>query len=91
MAPRLPTFEASAIADHAMDSPGLRHASAERGAWLSLVAFVRHRMTDYDVLLADGYDQDSARHFVRDAINQVLQDWGVRRRIADDHDPTDAF
>jgi hypothetical protein len=39
-----------------MDSPGLRVASPENAAWLSLVGYARHRMTEYDDLLAQGYD-----------------------------------
>ena len=65
-----------------MDSAGLRTAAPETAAWLSLVAYVRHVFTDYDSLLADGYDQDSARFFVAAAIDDVLEGWGVRRRIA---------
>ena len=50
--------------DHALDSAGLKSAAPETAAWLSLVAYVRHVFTDYDDLLAQGYDRDSARHFV---------------------------
>ena len=38
--------------------------------------------TDYDELLTQDYDQDSARHFVADEITAVLNDWGVRRRLS---------
>jgi hypothetical protein len=40
--------------------------------------------TDYDELLAQDYDQESARHFVADVITAVLDDWGVRRRLSAD-------
>ena len=43
----------------------------------SAVAHVRH-------LLAQGYERDSARHFVADEMTQVLTRWGVRRRLGDD-------
>ena len=59
-------------------------ASPEAAAWLSLVAYVRHVLTDYDELLRQGYDQDSARFFVTDAINERLAAWGVRRRLTSD-------
>jgi hypothetical protein len=70
--------------DHALDSPGLQNASIEAAAWLSLVAYARHVFTDYDSLLAEGYDPDSARFFVLDKINGVLELWGARRRVGDE-------
>jgi len=81
LAPRLPAHEFSAVVDHALDSPGLSVASPENAAWLSLVAYARHTMTDYDALLAEGYDRDSARFFVADALEALLAAWGVRRKL----------
>jgi len=49
--------------------------------WLALVAHVRHRHTDYDALLAEGYDRDAARHFVVEQTEEVLRGWGCARRI----------
>lgn len=82
LAPRLPRHERDAVLDHAEDSPGLRKAAAETAAWLSLVAYARHVFTDYDALLADGYDADSARFFVLEELNGVLAGWGVRRQVS---------
>jgi hypothetical protein len=84
LAPRIPAHELGAVVDHAVDSPGLKRASPETAAWLSLVAYVRHVFTDYDELLTQDYDQDSARHFVADEITAVLNDWGVQRRLSAD-------
>jgi hypothetical protein len=81
MAPRMPAHEFAAVIDHAMDSADLRVASPENAAWLSLVAYVRHVMTEYDDLLAQGYDQESARFFVAEAMQEVLSGWGVRRKL----------
>jgi hypothetical protein len=81
LAPRIPAHEFGAVADHAMDSPGLRSSSPEAAAWLSLVAYARHVLTDYDELLQQGYDQDSARFFVAGDLQAVLDEWGVRRRL----------
>jgi hypothetical protein len=81
LAPCIPRHEAGAVLDHAMDSLGLHTASPEAAAWLSLVAYVRHVFTSYDDLLADGYDADSARFFVADDINAVLDGWGARKRL----------
>ncbi len=82
LAPRIPAHEFEAVIDHALVSPGLRGALPERGAWLSMVAYIRHRLTDYDSLLEEGYDQDSARFFVLDDINAVLEEWGSPRRVS---------
>lgn len=79
LAPRIPDFEAGAIADHAMDSRGLSTASAQAAAWLAMVSFVRHALTEYDSLLEEGYDPESARHFVAADIQAVLSEWGVSR------------
>ena len=81
LAPRIPRHEFGAVVDHALDSRGLRTATPETAAWLSLVAYVRHSLTEYDDLLAQGYDQDSARHFVAEEIGRVLAEWDVRRTL----------
>jgi hypothetical protein len=81
LAPRIPPHEFGAVVDHALDSRGLRSSPPEAAAWLSLVAYVRHALTDYDDLLTQGYDQDSARYFVAGEIESVLGEWGVRRRL----------
>ncbi|MBX9934282.1 MAG: DUF2293 domain-containing protein [Methylobacterium sp.] len=86
LAPRLPAFETGAVLDRALASPGLRGAAPETAAWLALVAFTRHVRTEYDELLDDGYDRDSARHFVLDDLNAALAEWGVKRRVSEDED-----
>jgi hypothetical protein len=82
LAPDIPDYEAGAIADHALDSRGLNSASPQSAAWLSMVAFIRHALTEYDALLEEGYDQESARHFVAPDIQAVLSEWGVRRPLS---------
>ena len=84
LAPGIPPHELGAVTDHALDSRGLRNATPETAAWLSLVAYVRHALTDYDDLLAQGYDQDSARYFVADAIRDVLASWGAKRTLGEE-------
>ena len=84
LAPKIPPHEFGAVTDHALDSAGLRTASPETAAWLSLVAYVRHVFTDYDALLTQGYDRDSARHFVADEMEAALRAWGVRRALGAD-------
>ena len=84
LAPRMPPHEFAAVVDHALDSRGLKASAPESAAWLSLVAYVRHAFTDYDDLLAQGYDQDSARYFVAADMEAVLGEWGVKRRLSDE-------
>jgi hypothetical protein len=84
LVPRIPAHEFGAIVDHALDSEGLKSASPESAAWLSLVAYVRHVFTEYDALLTQGYDRDSARFFVADEMAAVLKDWGARRSLGAD-------
>ncbi|EKV30462.1 hypothetical protein C882_4421 [Caenispirillum salinarum AK4] len=84
LAPRIPGHERGAVIDHALDSPGLKTARPESAAWLSLVSYVRHVFTDYDDLLADGYDVDSARFFVAGDIDDVLVEWGCARSVNDE-------
>ena len=81
LAPRIPRHEFEAVTDHALGSRGLHTASPENAAWLSLTAYIRHRLTDYDSLLDEGYDQESARYFVLDDINAKLDEWGSPRRV----------
>jgi hypothetical protein len=83
LAPRIPAHEFGAVCDHALDSPGLRTAAPQAAAWLSLVAYVRHVFTDYEALLTEGYDADSARFFVVGEIDAVLEGWGVARRVGE--------
>ena len=53
--------------------------------WLATVAHVRHAHTDYEKLLDEGYDRDSARFFVIDRTNEVLTRWRATRLLdADD-------
>ena len=84
LAPNLPSHEFGAVIDHALDSKGLRQAAPENAVWLSLVAYARHVFTEYDDLLTQGYDRESARHFVMDEIAGQLRAWGVRRTLNDE-------
>jgi hypothetical protein len=81
LAPRIPAHEFEAVLDHARDSPGLKAAAPETAAWLSLVAYARHVFTDYDELLQQAYDRESARFFVATELAAVLREWGVRRPL----------
>jgi hypothetical protein len=80
LAPMIPFSDSEPVLDRAAR---LTRADLPTGAalWLAIVAHVRHRHTEYDVLLADGYDRDAARHFVVDETEAVLRRWGCSRRI----------
>lgn len=54
------------------------------------MAYARHAFTEYDAYLDDGYDRDSARHFILDDLNAILAEWGARRRVSEDVEPDDA-
>jgi hypothetical protein len=84
LAPKIPPHEFGAVVEHALDSEGLKAAAPEDAAWLSLTAYVRHVFTGYDDLLAQGYDRDSARHFVAAEMEAVLSGWGVRRKLGEE-------
>lgn len=63
----------------------LRGLPPSVAVWLATIAHVRHVHSDYDALLAEGYDRDSARFFVVDQINGVLTSWRATRLL----DPED--
>jgi hypothetical protein len=52
--------------------------------WLATVAHVRHVHTDYEKLLSEGYDRDSARFFVIGQTNGVLTRWRATRLLDPD-------
>ena len=55
--------------------------------WLATIAHVRHQHTDYEKLLKEGYDRDSARFFVVGQTNEVLTTWRATRLLdPDDED-----
>ncbi|GLS41935.1 hypothetical protein GCM10010869_75320 [Mesorhizobium tianshanense] len=54
--------------------------------WLATIAHIRHVHTDYEKLLAEGYDRDSARFFVMEQTNIVLTRWRATRLLEDDEE-----
>lgn len=70
----------------AASAPHLKALPPSVAVWLAAVAHVRHAHTEYDRLLAEGYDRDSARFFVVDAVNAVLTHWRATR-LLDPDDP----
>ncbi|MCB1422052.1 MAG: DUF2293 domain-containing protein [Nitratireductor sp.] len=62
----------------------LRHLPAGIAVWQAATTVARHEYTDYDQLLADGYEPDAARYFVLEEINEQLEAWGCLRRIGNE-------
>ncbi len=81
--PQAPYSDIEPIRQAASDRK-LRSLPPSIAVWLATIAHVRHRHTDYDALLAEGYDRDSARHFVVDRINEVLTAWRATRLLTDE-------
>ncbi len=54
--------------------------------WLATIAHIRHVHTDYEKLLAEGYDRNSARFFVIEQTNIVLTRWRATRLLDSDDD-----
>jgi hypothetical protein len=54
--------------------------------WLATIAYIRHVHTDYEKLLSEGYDRDSARFFVIEQTNTVLTRWRATRLLDADDD-----
>jgi hypothetical protein len=80
--PACPMGRETAIAEHACRKYSGRvgrSASAkslgEDAVRLAVIAHIRHRETDYDRLLARGYDRREARTEVESAVGKVLRSW----------------
>ena len=67
----------------------MRELPPSIAVWIATVTHVRHMHTEYDALLAEGYDRDAARHFVVDEINAVLTAWRATRLLDPDDDEAD--
>jgi len=83
--PLAPWIDAEAIRE-AANQKHLKALPPSVALWLATVAHVRHQHTSYDALLDEGYDRESARHFVVDEINRVLTNWRATRLLDPDED-----
>lgn len=78
--PHAPYASHAAIYD-AAKRRRMRELAPTAAAFLAAVAHIRHHHTDYDDLLDEGYDPESARHFVLEDTNDVLTRWGATRFV----------
>lgn len=62
----------------------LRHLPSPILAWRSVTTHIRHNHTEYDALLEEGYDVESAKHYVLEAMNETLEIWGATKKITTD-------
>ncbi|MCO4055705.1 MAG: DUF2293 domain-containing protein [Bosea sp.] len=85
LAPLIPLDEAQAVMARCGQG-SLRDVAASAAIWLALTSHVRHRHTDYDRLLAEGYDRDAARFFVADEMERQLTEWGCARPLSEEDD-----
>lgn len=83
--PAVPYSDSEPIRAAAL-APHMKMLPPSIAVWLATVAHVRHVHTDYDTLRDDGYDKDSARFFVMDAINKKLTEWRATRLVTADDD-----
>jgi hypothetical protein len=80
--PGCPAKDAESIARHTSVRGSGRVGRSEAGRGLdeealrlAAIAHIRHRHTKYDQLLMQGWDRSSARHEMRDQIEEVLERW----------------
>lgn len=81
--PRISMADTDALLDAALKGH-LRHLPPSIALWQATTSYIRHQHTDYDVLLEDGYDTDSARFFVVEAMNEKLEEWGCSKQVNTD-------
>lgn len=85
--PAVPYSDSEPIRAAAL-APHMKTLPPSTAIWLATVAHVRHAHTDYDALRDEGYDKDSARFFVLDAINAKLTQWRATRFLTPEDDET---
>lgn len=73
--PRIPGWEAEEVVGHVLASRSMRSLPPAAAVKLAAVAFVRHTLTDYEDLLAQGWGVEAARHAVAPVIDAVLAEW----------------
>lgn len=78
------TMEDFLAIEEKADAGHLRHLPPSIRAWQALTTYIRHAHTEYDQMLTEGYDQDTARHFVFDEINEKLLEWGSTKTLEQD-------
>ena len=79
--PHIPLDEAQEVLARA-GAAKMKDLPPSAALWLSLTSHIRHRHTEYDLLLGDGYGRDAARFFVAEPTDAILASWGCARGVA---------
>jgi hypothetical protein len=82
LAPGIPLSDAEAVLSLA-ERRHMKDLPPATALWLALGSHVRHVHTDYEHLLADGYEREAARFFVAEDTDAVLAGWGCQRSVSD--------
>ncbi len=82
LAPGIPLSDAEAVLTLA-ERRHMKDLPPATALWLSLGSHVRHVHTDYEQLLADGYEREAARFFIADDTDAVLAGWGCQRSVTE--------
>jgi hypothetical protein len=85
LAPHIPLADAEDVLARA-GGGSLRELATNAAVWLALTSHVRHRYTDYDTLLGEGYDRDAARFFVVADTERQLAAWGCARPLLEENE-----
>ncbi|CAM5771392.1 DUF2293 domain-containing protein [Bosea minatitlanensis] len=85
LAPGIPLSDAEAVIALA-ERRHMKELPPATALWLALGSHARHVYTDYDRLLAEGYDRDAARFFVAGDTDGVLAGWGCTRSVSESED-----
>lgn len=82
LAPGIPLADAQAVLALA-ERRHMKDLPPATALWLALGSHVRHVHTDYEQLLADGYEREAARFFVAEETDGVLAGWGCQRSVTE--------
>lgn len=84
--PGMPEYDVEDCANHATEIGsgriGRSQYALER-AYPAVVAYIRHRYTDYDSYLEEGWDRDESRWAVKHRISEIIEGWQNPTTIAE--------
>lgn len=83
LAPQIPFADAADVLARA-GKGSMKELTPHVSLWLALTSHVRHRYTDYDQLMIEGYERDAARYFVIEQTEQQLAEWGCTKPLLDE-------
>lgn len=84
--PGMPEYDVEVCANHATEIGSGRFGRSRYaldGAYPAVVAYIRHRYTDYESYLEEGWDRDESRWAVKHRISEILDSWQNPTTIAE--------